>query len=84
VPSASRICARPCANPAHFEIISSGRLFDCDESDDLLRDNAELIGIFRAEALRLPTPKDRRGGRRSLRRQHRQTPADVKKPGLKP
>ena len=32
-------------NPAHFEIISSGRLFDYDKSDDLLRDNAELIGM---------------------------------------
>jgi AcrR family transcriptional regulator len=33
-------------NPAHFEIISSGRLFDYDNSDDLLRDNAELIGMI--------------------------------------
>jgi AcrR family transcriptional regulator len=32
-------------NPAHFEIISSGRLFDYDKSADLLRDNAELIGM---------------------------------------
>jgi AcrR family transcriptional regulator len=32
-------------NPAHFEIISSGRLFAYDKSDDLLRDNAELIGM---------------------------------------
>ncbi len=31
-------------NPAHFEIISSGRLFNYDKSADLLRDNAELIG----------------------------------------
>src|ERR1700760_3071654 len=33
-------------NPTHFEIISSGRLFDYDKSDDLLRDNAELIGMI--------------------------------------
>ena len=33
-------------NPTHFEIISSGRLFDYDNSDDLLRDNAELIGMI--------------------------------------
>ena len=32
-------------NPAHFEIISSGRLFDYDTSADLVRDNAELIGM---------------------------------------
>jgi AcrR family transcriptional regulator len=32
-------------NPTHFEIISSSRLFDYDKSDDLLRDNAELIGM---------------------------------------
>lgn len=32
-------------NPTHFEIISSGRLFDYDKSDDLMRDNAELIGM---------------------------------------
>ena len=32
-------------NPTHFEIISSGRLFAYDKSDDLLRDNAELIGM---------------------------------------
>src|SRR5579862_4685142 len=32
-------------NPTHFEIISSGRLFDYDQSDELLRDNAELIGM---------------------------------------
>ena len=32
-------------NPTHFEIISSGRLFDYDKSDDLLRDNAELVGM---------------------------------------
>ena len=31
-------------NPAHFEIISSGRLFDYDRSAGLLADNAELIG----------------------------------------
>jgi AcrR family transcriptional regulator len=33
-------------NPAHFEIISSGRLFDYDKSDDLMRDNDELIGMI--------------------------------------
>jgi AcrR family transcriptional regulator len=33
-------------NPAHFEIISTGRLFNYDMSADLLRDNAELIGII--------------------------------------
>jgi len=33
-------------NPTHFEIISSGRLFNYDKSEDLLRDNAELIGMF--------------------------------------
>jgi AcrR family transcriptional regulator len=33
-------------NPAHFEIISSGRLFDYDKSADLVRDNAELIGML--------------------------------------
>lgn len=33
-------------NPAHFEIISSGRLFDYDKAADLLRDNAELIGTI--------------------------------------
>ncbi len=32
-------------NPAHFEIISSGRLFDYDKSADLVRDNAEIIGM---------------------------------------
>ena len=32
-------------NPAHFEIISSGRLFDYDKSADLVRDNAEVIGM---------------------------------------
>ena len=31
-------------NPAHFEIISSGKLFDYDKAAELLRDNAELIG----------------------------------------
>jgi AcrR family transcriptional regulator len=33
-------------NPAHFEIISSGRLFDYDKSADLLRDNAEVIAMM--------------------------------------
>jgi AcrR family transcriptional regulator len=33
-------------NPAHFEIISSGRLFDYDKSADLVRDNAEIIGMI--------------------------------------
>jgi len=32
-------------NPAHFEIISSGRLFDYDKATDLVRDNAEVIGV---------------------------------------
>jgi AcrR family transcriptional regulator len=35
-------------NPAHFEIISSGRLFDYDSSAELLRDNAEVIGAMAA------------------------------------
>ena len=32
-------------NPAHFEIISSGRYFDHDRAIELSRDNAELIGM---------------------------------------
>jgi AcrR family transcriptional regulator len=32
-------------NPAHFEIISNGRLFDHDGASALSRDNAELIGM---------------------------------------
>jgi AcrR family transcriptional regulator len=32
-------------NPAHFEIISSGRFFDHDRAARLSRDNAELIGM---------------------------------------
>src|ERR1700722_18509404 len=32
-------------NPAHFEIISSGRFFDHDGASELSRDNAELIGM---------------------------------------
>jgi AcrR family transcriptional regulator len=32
-------------NPTHFEIISSGRLFDHDRAEALSRDNAELIGM---------------------------------------
>jgi AcrR family transcriptional regulator len=32
-------------NPAHFEIISSGRYFDHDKAAGVSRDNAELIGI---------------------------------------
>jgi AcrR family transcriptional regulator len=32
-------------NPAHFEIISSGRYFDHDSAADLSRDNAELIAL---------------------------------------
>src|SRR5450631_1606216 len=32
-------------NPAHFEIISSGRYFDHDEAAGLSRDNDELIGM---------------------------------------
>ena len=32
-------------NPAHFEIISSGRYFDHDQATELSRDNSELIGI---------------------------------------
>jgi AcrR family transcriptional regulator len=31
-------------NPAHFEIISSGRYFNHDQAAELSRDNAELIG----------------------------------------
>ena len=41
-------------NPAHFEIISSGRLFDHDSAAGLSRDNAELIdmtGRMLADAL---------------------------------
>lgn len=33
------------AIPSHFEIISIGRFFDHDKSEELSRDNAELIGI---------------------------------------
>jgi AcrR family transcriptional regulator len=33
-------------NPSHFEIISSGRFFDHDKSEELSRDNAELIGMI--------------------------------------
>jgi AcrR family transcriptional regulator len=32
-------------NPAHFEIISSGRYFDHDGAANLSRDNSELIGM---------------------------------------
>jgi AcrR family transcriptional regulator len=32
-------------NPAHFEIISSGRYFDHDHATELSRDNSELIGM---------------------------------------
>jgi AcrR family transcriptional regulator len=32
-------------NPAHFEIISSGRYFDHDKATELSRDNSELIGM---------------------------------------
>jgi AcrR family transcriptional regulator len=32
-------------NPAHFEIISSGRHFDHDGASELSRDNAELIAL---------------------------------------
>jgi AcrR family transcriptional regulator len=32
-------------NPAHFEIISTGRLFDHEGAEELTRDNAELIGM---------------------------------------
>src|SRR5712692_5935219 len=32
-------------NPAHFEIISSGRYFDHDQATELSRDNSELIGM---------------------------------------
>jgi AcrR family transcriptional regulator len=32
-------------NPAHFEIISSGRFFDHDKVTGLSQDNAELIGM---------------------------------------
>ena len=32
-------------NPAHFEIISSGRYFEHDKAGELSRDNAELIGL---------------------------------------
>jgi AcrR family transcriptional regulator len=32
-------------NPAHFEIISSGRYFDHDKATELSRDNSEVIGM---------------------------------------
>jgi AcrR family transcriptional regulator len=32
-------------NPAHFEIISTGRYFDLNNAGELSRDNAELIGL---------------------------------------
>ena len=32
-------------NPAHFEVISNGRLFDHDRAAGVSRDNSELIGI---------------------------------------
>ena len=32
-------------NPAHFEIISTGRYFAHESSHDLTRDNAEIIGM---------------------------------------
>lgn len=32
-------------NPAHFEIISTGRYFAHGGSEDLTRDNAELVGL---------------------------------------
>ena len=32
-------------NPAHFEIISSGKFFDYDKATELSQDNAELIGM---------------------------------------
>jgi AcrR family transcriptional regulator len=32
-------------NPAHFEIISSGKYFDHDQATELSRDNSELIGM---------------------------------------
>jgi len=32
-------------NPAHFEIISTGRAFDHDRAADLSRDNAEMIAM---------------------------------------
>ncbi|QWG17336.1 TetR/AcrR family transcriptional regulator [Bradyrhizobium sediminis] len=35
-------------NPAHFEIISSGRYFNHDRAAGLSRDNAELIGLAEA------------------------------------
>src|ERR1700736_7023350 len=52
-------------NPAHFEIISSGRYFDHDKATGLSQDNAELIGMterlladaFRKGQLRVPELK---------------------------
>ena len=52
-------------NPAHFEIISSGRYFDHDRAAVVSRDNAELIGMtermlaeaFASGALRVPDLK---------------------------
>src|ERR1700730_550239 len=52
-------------NPAHFEIISSGRVFDHHKATGLSHDNAELIGMterwraaaFRKGQLRVPDLK---------------------------
>jgi len=33
-------------NPAHFEIISTGKYFDHDASGELSRDNAEIIAMM--------------------------------------
>ena len=33
-------------NPAHFEIISTGKYFDHDAAGELSRDNAEIIGMM--------------------------------------
>src|ERR1700751_3162917 len=33
-------------NPAHFEIISTGRYFDLNKASELARDNAELIALM--------------------------------------
>src|SRR6202011_4424776 len=56
-------------NPAHFEIISSGRYFDHDKATELSRDNSEVIGMTErmlADAFaqgQLRVPEDRKSTR---------------------
>jgi AcrR family transcriptional regulator len=49
-------------NPAHFEIISSGRYFDLNDAGELTRDNAELIALME----RMLTDAASRGQLRTL------------------